>query len=320
MKLLHISDIHFGAKFTWLENAAQEHRERIWRTFAKAKEHCMREKIDLLLLTGDIFDSPFPAKGSKEILAKEFRELANSGVKIVILPGNHDLLETGSVWQDKAWSEIEGVFVFRNSEEKVFSIEGLAEKVSIIGNAVADKKTRKSPLVGLEDLVEKLRREEEASYIIAMAHGALDILGKGGNRPIQKEEIEQLGADYLALGDWHGVMDVSQGEQTAWYAGSLEYLNREQENSGFGVQVKLSRGDDLGIRAEVNKIKFSELTLEKLEINLEQFGPDNTPQLKKEVELKADKNKIFQLKISGGSTNSLALSKTVSEIERELTD
>lgn len=76
MKILHTSDIHL--------KRAQDER---WDALMRILEVGTEEEIDLLIISGDLFDKDFNA----ELLRSELRApFSGNSFKIIILPGNHD--------------------------------------------------------------------------------------------------------------------------------------------------------------------------------------------------------------------------------------
>lgn len=86
-RIAHLSDLHFGAG-----DAAQA---RIHAGLVKTLAH---EKVDLLAVTGDVFDTCAPASGLLEgflALLGKLRATQGGAVPTLILPGNHDRRDAG---------------------------------------------------------------------------------------------------------------------------------------------------------------------------------------------------------------------------------
>lgn len=76
MKILHTADIHL-----------REYEDDRWKTLQKLIEIGKREKVEILVISGDLFDKDIDA----ENLRGEIREVfSNNGFKIILIPGNHD--------------------------------------------------------------------------------------------------------------------------------------------------------------------------------------------------------------------------------------
>ncbi|MDI3543064.1 MAG: repair protein SbcD/Mre11 [Candidatus Atribacteria bacterium] len=76
MKILHTADIHL-----------REYEDERWKALQKLIEIGKREKVELFVISGDLFDKGINA----ETLRPKIREFfSNTGFKIILIPGNHD--------------------------------------------------------------------------------------------------------------------------------------------------------------------------------------------------------------------------------------
>ena len=85
MKLLHTSDWQVG-KATRGESRADEHRA----VLAEMVDIARREQVHLVVVAGDLFDSSSPTAESEEIVYRTLLGLAESGVPVAVIAGNHD--------------------------------------------------------------------------------------------------------------------------------------------------------------------------------------------------------------------------------------
>jgi exonuclease SbcD len=86
MRILHTADWHFGKTI--------EGRDRTLEQTAFVEELCdicTAEKVDLVLIAGDVFQSPNPSAAAEELFYYAMDKLANNGKRgVVIVAGNHD--------------------------------------------------------------------------------------------------------------------------------------------------------------------------------------------------------------------------------------
>jgi len=83
-KFAHIGDCHLGA-----------FRDEVLRglsldSFNKAMDICVREKIDFILITGDLFHSNIPDMDVVNQAVIKMRELRETGINIYVIYGSHD--------------------------------------------------------------------------------------------------------------------------------------------------------------------------------------------------------------------------------------
>jgi DNA repair protein SbcD/Mre11 len=85
MRLLHTSDWHVGKAMRG-QSRADEHDAVLAEITAIAAD----EEVDLVLVTGDLFDTAAPSPESEEIVYRHLLGLARTGADVVVIGGNHD--------------------------------------------------------------------------------------------------------------------------------------------------------------------------------------------------------------------------------------
>ncbi|MEM3670153.1 MAG: DNA repair exonuclease [Thermoprotei archaeon] len=90
MKFAHVSDLHVGA----FQDAYFREKER--KTIQTFVEMCIKENLDFVLVSGDLFDSNIPPMSEAIMLVREFRKLRDAGIRIYCVFGSHDSSPTRS--------------------------------------------------------------------------------------------------------------------------------------------------------------------------------------------------------------------------------
>ena len=85
MKLLHTSDWHVGKTIRGISRA-DEHTT----VLAEMAQIARSEEVDLVIVSGDLFDSSAPTAGAEEIVYRALLDLAKTGAQIAVIAGNHD--------------------------------------------------------------------------------------------------------------------------------------------------------------------------------------------------------------------------------------
>jgi predicted MPP superfamily phosphohydrolase len=91
LRLLHTADVHLGARHTDLGEQAAAQRERQFAAFKATIDLALAEKVDIVLIAGDLFDSNSQPKRSVDRVVAELKRLAESKIRTVIIPGTHDV-------------------------------------------------------------------------------------------------------------------------------------------------------------------------------------------------------------------------------------
>jgi exonuclease SbcD len=85
MRLLHTADWHVGSTLAGLDRFDETGR-LLEELFAAAQS----EKVDAVVVAGDIFDNPMPGNNSQKLVFDFFARLSGAGIRAIVLAGNHD--------------------------------------------------------------------------------------------------------------------------------------------------------------------------------------------------------------------------------------
>jgi DNA repair exonuclease SbcCD nuclease subunit len=167
---------------------------------------------DVVLLAGDVFEHN---RLASDIVARTADVLAEAGMPVVMLPGNHDPAIDGSVYR-RGVCRAPNVCVLGITHAEAVLFPDL--DLEVWGNAHFDYGNA-PPL--------RTVRPRRTRWQIAMAHGHYDgSLDVGAtHRPswlISDADIAATGADYVALGHWNRAVRVGNGAVKAYYSGSPE--------------------------------------------------------------------------------------------------
>jgi DNA repair exonuclease SbcCD nuclease subunit len=198
--LVHSSDIHID-----------DARGAAGLSVVLATARALRGNV--VLLAGDTFESN---QLSPAVLDRAAGLLAEAGMPIVILPGNHDPALPDSVFVRHGLARTPNVSILGVTHDEAVSFP--AYDLEIWGHAHRDYFDM-APLRG--------PRQRSTRWQVAMAHGHYEPPETRANplRPswiFSDEEIAATGADYLALGHWDRPMRVGNGAVPAFYSGSPE--------------------------------------------------------------------------------------------------
>lgn len=222
VKFLHAADLHLGMRVTRFEEAAcnritEARITALQQLRDKASEH----KVDFILIAGDVFDDQ---SVSRDLAIRAFAILEGSpnSCPVFIIPGNHDPLVPGGVWDRDPWLREQPhlrVHFLRNSEPVL--VAGLP--VTLFPCPLRQRKSMEDPTAWIEH---HPRATGDRTIRIGMAHGSLNILPNlpPDDHLIRKDAAEHYGLDYLALGHWHkhSAFRSFDGIERATYSGTHE--------------------------------------------------------------------------------------------------
>ncbi|MBE7079353.1 MAG: exonuclease subunit SbcD [Clostridiales bacterium] len=289
MKILHTSDWHIGKRLF-----SRERLDEQAEVLDEIAAICEEEKVELVLIAGDIFDTYTPGAEAEELFFKKVKNLAGKDRAVLIISGNHD--DGVRLSAAAPLAEEQGIFIVGNSR-KEFSLQTAARKtrpiVSGKGYAVFENESGDRVFVSTLPYPNEARFKEEKSELsyveqmqkwiaqgtdenaeglpsVFMAHlfvagGAVSEgereIDLGGARAIPIEALPNC--DYIALGHLHKKQHMGKGH--CYYSGSpLQYAFDE-------VPDKSVKVFDLTIEG-VSRLKDVPLTKGKKLIRLEADG------------------------------------------------
>ena len=200
LKILHSADWHLDSPFAGFPNDQRTLLKNAQRELpGKIAELCRVENCDVMLLAGDLFDG----RPSRDTVERVKKALADSGVPVLIAPGNHDFCDRESPWLTESWPE--NVYIFKGGLEAV-TIRALDCRIYGAGFRSMDSD---SVLTGFQ-------AEGDEKYCLAVLHG--DPVQK--NSPynaVTAAQVKSSGLDYLALGHIHKAGAFRSGDTLcAW--------------------------------------------------------------------------------------------------------
>ena len=248
MKILHTADWHLGHR---LHEQSQLEEQLLFLSWIE--KYIIKNEIDVLLISGDVFDTGSPSNQSLEMYYSFLVKLkATSCKSIVITGGNHD--SAGTLNAPKQILDALSIKVVgkatENIEEEVFEIEVNGEKVIIgavpylrdgdIRRAVAGESFDELTDKYKTALINHYKASAEQCKLINTTHAPVIAMGHlfatGGSVSDSEHNIYvgtlgHIGAedfptyfDYIALGHLHRPQIIG-GNDKVRYSGSPHILS-----------------------------------------------------------------------------------------------
>jgi hypothetical protein len=256
MKFAHLADCHVGG---WREPKLKELGNK---AFSEAVALCIKEKVDFVLIAGDLFNTAIPAIDSLKMVVDKLRELRESSIPVYAIAGSHDFSPSGKTMIDVL--ESAGLLVNVGKEE---AAEGKEGRIKL--NFVTDRKTgaKIAGLLGKKGGLEKNlfaaleapKFGEGKEFKIFMFHTTIDEL-----KPKEMDMVDSISAsmlpkgfDYYAGGHVHivGNVNSASGSGKVVYPGPL-FPNSfsELEKLGSGGFVIYDNGKIRQVKLELKPV------------------------------------------------------------------
>jgi DNA repair exonuclease SbcCD nuclease subunit len=315
LRLLHTADVHLGARHDDLGEAAAAQRERQFAAFKATIDLAIAEKVDILLIAGDLFDSNTQPRRSVERVAGELKRLGAATIRTVIIPGTHDCYDRASIYRAYDLKTLAGsgqdddlVTVLTPTVPSVhLSACDAVVQATIFG-------TKRAPYSPLRDL--RVAEAPAAGWQIGMVHGSISIPERTDRDEVvvTKEEIAATGLDYLALGHWHSAQQGRAGATTYAYSGAPEPVAVNQDGAGKVLIVDLEQA-----AAGTKTVRISERTVGKTrfdKLDLDVATIASQADLLTALSARADPDLVFDVRLTGIQPDELDID--ANEIEEQL--
>ena len=313
--LLHLADVHLGARHADMGAAAVRQRERQLAAFGRAIDEGLGAGVDVALICGDLFDSNAQPRRSVERAVSELKRLTDQGIRVIIIPGTHDVYDSRSIYRAFDLAGLAGLppgsdlLTVLTPERPELLLSDL--DLLVYGRVCATKRAPRSPLEGLN-----ARADDRAGWKVGMIHGSRQIPGKVDSDDIlfSDAEIAASGLDYLALGHWHSFSSGRAAGTTWAYAGAPEPVAIDQDGAGSVCLVHLDDGARGDRRVRVERVQVGRTAFRAESVDATEVGSQD--ELAQRLSGLADPDLILQVSIEGVAPDVLEID--ADELERAL--
>ncbi|MDZ7728357.1 MAG: metallophosphoesterase [Dehalococcoidia bacterium] len=231
-RAVHTSDVHLGA-FEGSDGHQRERRALMEAAFRNVVSLGNESSAEVLLIAGDFFDNDRISEATVEFAVETLRAFEG---QVVLVPGNHDPMDEGSVYWRYDWEAlVPRLHLFREQYGSMVHLDDPG--VTLWGRAFLTNDWHFRPLEGLPVV-------EPDRWRIAMAHGHHHHDGEDMYRslPIAASELQAAAPnwDYVALGHWEPHADVSVEGLHVVYSGAPLALSDANRKAGWASVVDFS--------------------------------------------------------------------------------
>jgi DNA repair exonuclease SbcCD nuclease subunit len=256
MRFLHTGDWQIGMKAAALGDAGARVREERLAAGRRVIETAKKHDVDFLLVAGDLFED----NAVDRVLIQKVVDILNSfGGPVFVIPGNHDPLVPGSVWDHPAWRSASNVHVL--FEEAPVEVPGGI----LYPCPVREKHSGRNPTSWIPS-------EGNGRIRIGMAHGTVEgVRQDEPDYPIPRDAAQRAGLDFLALGHWHsyGTYPSPDGATRMAYSGTHETTKFGEHDAGNVLIVEILTP---GAPPTITPVRTGRLDWVTIEVQLREHG------------------------------------------------
>jgi DNA repair protein SbcD/Mre11 len=275
MLIVHTSDWHAGRVWKGIDRLTE-----LEAVLEHLGDFIERERVDLLLMSGDVFDSRGPSAAAERAVFRFFRRVGKAGTKTAVIAGNHDdparleawgmlaeLVDVATVARPRA-ADQGGVIesIVRSGERAVIAAIPFAKTsdlVSALELAADDTLAYQRYAEQMGRIVELLTARFRPDAVnLLMAHTHLDgAVLAGSERQVHlgdewaaTPQALPSAAHYVALGHIHRPQQIHAAPSPTYYAGSplqLDFGEVDEEKSFVVIRA------ETGQPARIERVPYS---------------------------------------------------------------
>lgn len=279
VQFLHTADWQIGRQYGRFNEDGAFLAEARFDAVATIASLATRRHMDAVLVAGDVFDMQ---DVSDRTIRRLFQLLEGFAGPWVLIAGNHDAALNPGVWtRAQALHCVPpNVHVPQCAQALEFPDIGLA----VLAAPLTQRHTHDDVTAAFDGMV-----TSPGLVRVGLAHGSVSGLlpdSIDSANPIAPDRAARASLDYLALGDWHGCLQING---RTWYAGTPEQDRFRGNEPGYSLCVSIRQPGDV---PEIERIRTGRFhwqdwheriglpgDVEALVERLDGLGPDDVLQL-----------------------------------------
>ena len=217
MKFIHFADAHLDSPFRGLSFLPSKEFNQIYQaadqSLTRIVDLALAEKVDLVLIAGDTFDSAKPSPRSQLFFAQQIKRLTDAQIQVVMIFGNHDhmrredlLVNQSPYFKLIGANEAVEKATFKTKDNFNYDVVGF----SYLNNHITEDKIPDFP-------------GKEHNYTFGLMHAQEKEADSRKNvyAPFMVSEVQALNYDYFALGHIHARRNLSEKPWIV-YSGNIQ--------------------------------------------------------------------------------------------------
>ena len=242
-RFIHCSDLHIDSPFKGLASQVpaltERLRESTFRSFHNIVKLAVEEKVDAVLIAGDIFDGADRSLQAQLKFRRGLLELSEKGIPSFIVHGNHDPSNSWSHTLD--WPESTTIFPGNKVESFPVTREGKT-LAWVYGISYPQKEVN-------ENLALKFKKDQKQGFAVGLLHANVGQQpGHDNYAPCSLQDLISSDFDYWALGHVHEFKILRENNPCIVYSGNTQSRHLKETGPKGCCLVTLSSDAPANIR------------------------------------------------------------------------
>lgn len=292
IRFIHAADLHLDSPFKGLNDLPQEIFKQVrastFSALSNVVDIAIEQKVDFLVLAGDLFDMEIRSLMAQAKLREEFLRLEKAEIAVYVIHGNHDFIDAGML----QFRYPDNVHIFNGKVDSRKFIKDGEHLANIYGFSY----DRRHVLQNRTS--EYIKKDPDVPFHIGVLHG--NLAGREDHDPYAPFSLSDLlekEFHYWALGHIHK-REVLHENPHVIYSGNIQGRNKKESGEKGCYLVELDQRGTKTTFMETAAIQWKEieLSIESIE------GMDELLQRAKNVRDKSrqeEKASLIRLAIIG---------------------
>ncbi len=239
IRVLHLADVHLDTTFASRSDRVRRLlRDGLRTAFVKAVDLAVTERMDAVLIAGDLFDGDTLSFTTERLILEQARRLSEARIPTFYATGNHDpsSLRTRSARLD--WPD--GFHVFRSrTPETVQVLDEGGRPCAVIVGSGHESGQEQDNLAALFPV--SSGPVPHVGLLHTMVVSAESSQLHDRYAPCTADDLRRVDYDYWALGHIHTRQRVDE-EANAWYSGNIQGRTPREGGRRGALVAHIDRG------------------------------------------------------------------------------
>jgi predicted phosphodiesterase len=253
VKILATADLHLGRTASAVPGNAEERSTKY--TWHRMVDWCVRNKVDVLLLAGDVVDEDnrfFEAVGP---LQSGFDSLKKAGIEVYLIAGNHDHNVLAQIAGNHQYENVHMLGSGGNWEIQTHSVNNM--EIQFMGWSFPQKYVSEEPVRSLNHL-----DADPNQVTIGLLHGEVDV-PDSKYAPLGLDRLRELPVDAWILGHIHKPVEFQEKEPYIAYTGTPHALNSGEPGLHGPLLLEVEGKQDMRIkRIPLSPVRYEALNMD----------------------------------------------------------
>ncbi len=254
IKILATGDLHLGKKSSSVPESAEESSTKF--TWNRIVDWLIKNRIDILVLTGDIVDQDnryFEAIGP---LQSGFAKLKQADIAVYMVAGNHDFNVLPQIAGTGKYDNVHLLGINGEWEVETFSKNG--EQIQFVGWSFPNQFETRDPLLDFNGI------SLDSNFpAIGLLHGDVDT-PESKYAPLNSRRFLKKSVNAWILGHIHKPQILRESDPYICYPGSLHALSSKEPGVHGPILLTIENKDDI----EINWVPISPVRYENISIDI----------------------------------------------------